>query len=143
MKLICVTANRHIFDGQTNGKPVRLRLTFEGNVALRLQVAGDGERMLVDDGPIDEPFDMDEYGGMDIADVTRSLFPTLVGREIVDADSLARNERCVGLRLNQTDGEPFYFWVDGDELGWGDEAALARHSWAHAPAPIVSGHITL
>lgn len=99
--------------------------------------------MLVDDGPLDEPFDMDEYGGIDIADVTHSLFPTLVGREIVDVASLARDERYVGLRLNQTDGEPFYFWVGGDELCWGDETALARHDWADAPALIVSGHITL
>jgi hypothetical protein len=141
MKLNSITANRHIFDGQVNGKPLRLRLTFDGDRALRLQVAGDGERMIVDDGPLDAPVDMDECGQMDITDVTQALFPTLRGLEVTDVDALAWNGSRVGVKLNVAGGEPFHFWVDGDELHWGDEAALVGHDWLDGVAPRASERI--
>jgi hypothetical protein len=135
MRLNSITANRHIFDGQVNGKPLRLLLTFDNDRTLRLQVAGDGERMIVDDGPLDAPFDMDGYGQMDIADVTLSLFPALRGVEVAQVAELAWNGRRVGVRLNADGGDPFHFWADGDELHWGDEAALIGHDWLGGVAP--------
>lgn len=141
MRLNSICANRHIFDGQVNGKPLRLLLTFDSNRALRLQVAGDGERIIADDGPLDAPFDMEEYGQTDIADVTQSLFPTLRGVEVADVEALARNGRQVGVKLNVAGGDPFHFWVDGDELHWGDEVALGSHDWLDGVAPRASGCI--
>jgi hypothetical protein len=141
MRLNSVYANRHILDGQVNGKPLRLRLTFDGERALRLQVAGDGERMIADDGPLDAPFDMGEYGQVVIADVTQALFPTLRGLEVTDVEALAWNGRRVGVKLNVASGKPFHFWVDGDELCWGDEAALVGHYWLDGVAPRASERI--
>jgi hypothetical protein len=141
MKIISITANRHVFDGRVNRKPLRLLLTFDGDKALRLQVAGDGARMITDDGPLDAPFDVDEYGQIDIADVTQSLFPTLRGIEVTDVEALERNGGRVGVKLNVAGGEAFHFWVDGDEIHWGDEAALDGHDWLDGVAPTASERI--
>ena len=117
MRLNSIIANRHIFDGQVNGKPLRLLLNFDGGNALRLQVAGDGEQMIADDGPLLAPFDMDECGQTDIADVTQSLFPTLQGLEVAQVEALASNGKRIGVRLNFAGGQPFHFWGDGDFTG--------------------------
>jgi hypothetical protein len=141
MRLNSITANRHIMGSQVNGKPLRLLLTFDSKRMLRLQVAGDGERMILDDGPLDAPFDMEEYGQIDVADVTQSLFSTLHGVEITDVEALEWSDRRVGVKLNLADREPFHFWVDGDELHWGDQAALVGHEWLDGTAPKVSERI--
>jgi len=143
MKLTSITANRYIFNGQVNQKPLRLRLGFDSGVTLRIQVAGDGERMVVDDGPLDAPFDMDEYGQVDIADVTEALFPTLRGLIVTDVDALVRNGSRVGVKLSVTGCAPFCFWVDGDELHWGYEAALVGHDWLDGLIPSVSERIEI
>jgi hypothetical protein len=141
MRLNSITANRHIFDGQIIGKPHLLLLTFDGDKALRLQVAGDGERMIADVGPLDSPFDMEECGRVEIADVTQSLFPRLRDLEVTDVEALAWNGRRVGVKLNITGGEPFHFWADGDELHWGDEVTLVGHDWLDGVAPTASERI--
>ncbi|NIJ63442.1 hypothetical protein FHR20_000373 [Sphingomonas leidyi] len=141
MRLDSVIANRHIFDGHVNEKPLRLLLKFAGGQVLRLQVAEDGARMIVDDGPLDLPFDIGEYGQVDIADITQSLCPTLPGVEVSEVEALASMGRRVGVRLTLVGEEMFHFWVDDDELHWGDEAALAGHDWRDGIAPEASEHI--
>ena len=141
MRLNSITANRHIFEGQVNGKPLRLLLNFDGGRALRLQVAGNGEQMIADDGPLDAPFNMDEHGQIDIADVTRSMFPTLQGLEVAQVETLESDGKCVGVRLSIARGQPFHIWVDDDELHWGDEAALSSHHWLHGAVPTASERI--
>jgi hypothetical protein len=97
--------------------------------------------MMADDGPLDEPFDMGENGQTDLADVTQSLFPTLRGLAVTDIEALAWKGRRVGVKLNAVGGGPFHFWVDGDELYWGDEAALVRHEWPDGQTPKASERI--
>ena len=143
MRLTSITANRHIFQREVYGKPLRLLLTFESGRALRLQVAGNGEQMMTDDSPLDPPFDVAEYGQTDIADVTQSLFPTLRGQEVTEVEALVWNSRRVGVKLNLAGGELFHFWVDGDELYWGDEAALVSHDWLGGVAPKASERIKI
>ncbi|HEX4737348.1 MAG TPA: hypothetical protein VH331_07290 [Allosphingosinicella sp.] len=135
MRLNSVTANRHIFNGEANGKPLRLLLTFDSGRVLRLQIAGDGEEMLMDNRQLDAAVDMGEYGQTDVADVTQSLFPSLSRVEVTDVKSLERHGRRVGVKLAVDGGEPFNFWVDDDELHWGDEAALVSHDWQDGLAP--------
>jgi hypothetical protein len=139
MRLNSVGANRHIFGDQVNGKPLRLLLRFDGGRALRL--AGDGEGMIADDGPLDEPFEMGESGQVDVADVTETLFPTLRGVEVSGVEALILKGRRVGARLNVIGAEPFHVWVDGDELYWGDEATLVIHEWLDGIAPTASERI--
>lgn len=143
MRLNSVSANRHIFGDRLDGKPLRLLLKFDGDRALCLRVAGDGERMIADDGPLDESFDMGAGGQVDVADVTDTLFPALRGAEVTDVKALVLNGRRVGAKLNVVGAEPFHFWVDGDELYWGDGAALVSHGWLEGIAPTASGCIDL
>ena len=143
MRLNSISANRHIFDGQANGKPLRLLLSFDSGRTLRLGVAGDGATMAADGGLLDPPIDMGEYGQTDIADVAQSLFPRLCSCELHDVQALTSNGVRVGVKLNLVGAEPFHFWVDGDELHWGDEAKLRKHDWLDKEIPRVSERIEI
>lgn len=121
--------------------PVRLQLAFDESKALRLQVGGDGEQMIADNGPLDPPSDLGDYGQTDLADVTISLFPLLHGSEVIGIEGLALNGKRVGVRLDVKGIGWFHFWVDGDELHWGDEATIKRHSWLSGAIPTVSDRI--
>lgn len=141
MRLNSIFANRHIFEGHINGRPLRLLLKFDIGHVLRLRVAADGAQMIVDDGPLDVPFDMDEYGQVDIADVTQALFPTLQGAEVEQIETLASNGKCVGVKLSAARRQSFHFWVDDDELYWGDGAAFGSYDWLDGAVPTASGRI--
>ena len=120
-----------------------LQLVFDEGRALRLRVAANGEQMIVDDGPLVSPYEMDEYGEVDIADVTQALYPALRGVDVANIEALAWNSSRVGIKLNLAGGEPFHFWVDGDELRWGDGAAIASHEWLGSLAPMPSERIEI
>ena len=125
------------------GKPLRLLLNFDGERVLRLQVAGTGEQMIADKGPLEAPFDMAEHGQMDVADVTQFLFSKLQSVQVTQIEALALGGKRVGVKLSVAGGPPFHFWVDGDELHWGDGAALASHDWLNGAVPTASVRIEL
>ncbi|MEO5772781.1 MAG: hypothetical protein ABIQ32_01505 [Sphingomicrobium sp.] len=135
MKLTSITANRHVFGGRVNGKPIRLLLTFDDVQRLRLGVAGDGFRMTVDSLPLDEPCDLDQYGGVVVEDVTQSLFVRLQNVEVKGLRALLLEGQQVGVRMLLGSGGDFHFWIDGDELFWGDGGALAAHDWLDGLIP--------
>ncbi len=97
--------------------------------------------MIADDGPLDFPCDIGEYGQVDIADVTGSLFPVLRGAEVSEMKALVREGRRVGVKLSLAGDGAFHFWVDGDELHWGNEAALVSHDWPGGITPQASERI--
>jgi hypothetical protein len=134
VRLTTITANRHVFDGRVSGRPLRLLLTFDDGHTLRLRVAGDGFRMILDDRPLDEPCNMKEYGNIIVEDVT-PLFAELANGEVEDVRALQLGGKQVGLRLLLSSGDASCFWVDGDELFWGDERALAAHNWLDGLVP--------
>lgn len=138
MKLTSITSNSHVIQGIGNGKPLRLRLSFENGRTVRLGVAGDGGQMLVDNLPLDEPFDMGEAGSVAVEDMTQSLDVRLQDAEIDEARTLELGGQRVGVSLMLTGGDAFNFWVDGDELFWGDQAALAAHDWLDGLAPTLA-----
>jgi hypothetical protein len=141
MKLTSTTANRHVFQGIGNGKPLRLCLSFENGQSIRLGVAGDGGRMLVDNLPLDEPFDMGEAGSIDVEDMTHSLDTRLQDGEVYEARALELDGQRVGVRLMLAGRDAFNFWVDGDELFWGDGDALAAHNWLAGLVPALAGPV--
>jgi hypothetical protein len=143
MRLNSIMANRHIFAGRANGKPVRLQLAFEGGKFLRLQVGSDGGQMITDNGPLDPPTDLDDLGQIDVADVTASLLPMLQGSNVTEIQGLVSNNRRVGVRLDVESSGPFHFWVDGDELYWGDEATIRRHPWLSGAVPTAADCIQI
>ena len=134
MRLNAVTANCHLFDGNVNGKPIRIRIEFDGGKALRLQVAGDGHRMVIDNELLDEPFEMGKFGRLDSADVSEEILPLLGDRDVASLNAMELDGQQVGLRL-RTLADDFYFWADGDELFWGDRAALSSHDWLDEKKP--------
>lgn len=141
MRLNSIAANRHIHDGRPSDELLRLLLSFDAGRRLRLQVAGDGARMIIDDGPLDDPFDMGDYGQVDAADVTLSHFPKLSALQVSGIHSLVCRKKIVGVTLEAASGRAFHFWVDGDELHWGGDAALRAHDWLDGVVPEVSGQI--
>lgn len=142
-KLTAVTANRHVFEGRANGRPLRLLLTFDDGRMLRLKVAGDGYRMVLDNLPLDAPFDMGEYGTVIAEDVTDLLHPRLRGAELESARELRLDGDLVGLQLRLTNGDSFHFWADGDELFWGDQTSLIAHDWLAGSVPTAGNRVSL
>ena len=138
MKLTSITAERHYFNEKPNGRPIRLLLGFSNGGALRLQVAGDGQRMILDNDPLPDPMKMDEFGRTELSDVTRNLFPRLCELVIERIVELVWHRKTVGICLEFQTSSPFYFWVDGDELHWGDPTALRAHDWLDNVLPSVT-----
>lgn len=143
MRLTAAHANRHIFEGQPRGKPIRLLFRFAGSRSLRIGVAGDGFRATIDRLPLDSPFDMGEGGKVDIADVTDVIGANLSGLDVTSLHSLTLDGHDIGMRLGFDAGATLNIWVDGDELHWGDAAALVAHDWIGGDAPVVGLPIVL
>ena len=141
MKLKTITVYRHIFEGEANGKPLGLLLAFKGGKTLHLRAGGDGMQLIANGRPLDSPMDMGAYGQTDIADLTQTLFPALHDVEVTSVSALAWNGKRVGAKLDIANQEPFYFWIDGDELHWGNEVALVSHDWPDGMMPHESGRI--
>lgn len=135
MRFTSVTANRHVFEGQVNGKPLRLLLSFDNGRSLRLAVTGDGSGMLADDMTLDNPSDMGECGSLVVEDVMGSLFPTLRSADVTEVRALELDARQVGVQILLGVEEAFHFWVEDDELFWGDGAALTTHGWLDGRIP--------
>lgn len=133
MLLKSVLAEVHVWQGGDSDRPSALLLTFEEE-RLRLRVAGDGQGMLLDREPL-EPVDMGEAGLTKVVDVTRLLDPRLEAANVATLRSLKLAGTRVGIQLVLSDGEPFHFWAESDELWWGDTAALVAHTWLDARAP--------
>lgn len=137
MRIATVIANRHAFEGQAEGTPFRVLLAFDDGQTLRLGVAGDGYRMMMDSLPLDEPTDLGEYGSIVVEEVTQSLFAQLKNAEVKEVRPLLVEDQRVGVRLLLSSGGAFHFWVDGDELFWGDEGAWVAHEWLNGSIPAV------
>ncbi len=90
--------------------------------------------MLVDSLSLDEPFDMGEYGGVIVEDA-RPLFARLLSAEVKGIYALQLEQHQVGVRLLLDDCDAFHFWVEDDELFWGDKDALAAHDWRYGIIP--------
>lgn len=136
MRLTAIHANRHLFEGQPSGKPIRLLLRFANSRSLRIGVAGDGFRAMVDRLPLDPPFDMAEYGQVDVADVTDMIGAHLRGAEVTLLHALTRDGHDVGVRLGFDANMTLNIWVDGDELHWGDAEAIAAYRWPGDGVPV-------
>lgn len=143
MRLTAIHANRHIFEGQPSGKPIRLLLRFADSRSLRIGVAGDGFRAMIDRLPLDPPFDMAEYGQVDVADVTDMIGAHLRGADVASLHALTLDGHEIGVHVRFDANASLNFWVDGDELHWGDPEALAAHDWLDDEAPIAGLPIAL
>lgn len=91
--------------------------------------------MLAEDMPLDNPFDMGECGTVVVENVTGSLFPILRAADVTEVRALELDARQVGVQLLLGVGEAFHFWVEDDELFWGDGAALTTHDWLDGRIP--------
>ncbi len=136
LRLTAIHANRHIFKEQPSGKPIRLLFRFADSRSLRIGVAGDGFQAVIDQLPLDPPFDMGEYGQVDIADVTDMIGAHLRGAEVTSLHALTLVGHEIGARVGVDASVTLSIWVDGDELHWGDAEALAAYDWPVEGGPI-------
>jgi hypothetical protein len=138
MRLLSICANRHVYKARANGKPLRLLMTFDNRETIRLSVAANGSGIVVDDLPLDEPFGMGGDGSIVLKDVTNELFPDLLDADVKTVRALRLGGEQVGVRICLRNEEAYDFWVDGDELFWGDRDAIATHEWLDAIIPVVA-----
>jgi hypothetical protein len=143
LRLTAIHANRHLFEGQPSGKPIRLLLRFADSRSLRIGVAGDGFRAMVDRLPLDPPFDMAEYGQVDAAEVTDMIGAHLRGAEVTSLHALTRDGHDIGVRMEFAASATLNIWVDGDELHWGDPEALAAYRWPGDGVPVAGAMIAM
>jgi hypothetical protein len=69
MILKAISAELYSFDGALNwDHPIRLRFEFEDAPAIRIALASDAETVIIDDRPLEPPFDMEEYGSVEHVD---------------------------------------------------------------------------
>lgn len=97
--------------------------------------------MIADDQSLDEPFDIGEFGAIDIGDVTQALGAHLRGADVINIRALVSNGSHVGVQLGLAVGDAFHIWVDGDELYWGDGRALLGHDWPYCVGPTLGEKI--
>lgn len=137
MKILAVMAELHIVSDEANwARPIRLRICSADGTALRLQVAGDGEGLIVDDLPLEPPMDLGEYGRTEIFDVTDRLEPALKHETVGEPVAIRnRGGRLIGLAWPRPDGEHLCIWINGDEIRWGTEARLKEDYWADGRTP--------
>lgn len=136
LRLTAIHANRHIFEGQPSGEPIRLLLRFTDSGSLRIGVAADGFRAMIDRLPLDPPFDMAEYGQVDVADVTDLFGAHMRGAEVRSLHALTLDGQEIGVRMGFDASVALNIWVDGDELYWGDAEALAAYGWPGGGVPV-------
>ncbi|MFL6843662.1 MAG: hypothetical protein ACJ8ER_02135 [Allosphingosinicella sp.] len=118
MKLSAILADLHVFEGQVNwAKPLRLALVFDDGSSLRLDVGAEGETLIVDRLPLEGPIDMDDYGRVEVHDITHLLGAGL-GRIEAGPPVVVRDEagRAIGVSVPLVGRETLCFWADGDEL---------------------------
>lgn len=141
MKIVAVTAELYIFGDEVDWeRPIRLLVRSADGAALRLQAAGDGEGLIVEDLPLEPPMDLGEHGRTGIFDVADRLEPAL-RREALGEPVAIRNRagRLIGLAWLRPRGERFCIWINGDEIRWGTEARLKEDYWADGRTPRLDG----
>ncbi|TSD87868.1 hypothetical protein FFK22_015535 [Mycobacterium sp. KBS0706] len=145
MKLISITANLHSFKGELNWTdPTRVRLVFSDGKSLRVRVASDGESVILDDLPLDEPFDMGEYGRVEVHDFHNGVDPLLLSSEIATLNAILDGDgRMIGLAVQRIEGIAFCLWNYGDELHYGEFGALLAYDWEPQAKPMIGPPIML
>src|SRR5687768_5113054 len=111
MRLGAILADVHVFDEPSIRTPVRLMLSFSDGSFIRLKGSGDGTRMILDDLPLEGPFDLEEYGRVEVCDITREIDPSLVNAEI-DTPRLivTADGRTAGIALLRPGAPAFCIW---------------------------------
>src|SRR5688572_19707179 len=101
MRLRAIFANVHVYDGPPQVRtPLRFRLSFSDGSFIRLRGSSDASTMILDDLPLDAPFDMENYGRVEMCDFTAEIDPSLGDTEIGQPRIVQTADgRTVGLAL--------------------------------------------
>ncbi len=144
MKITSVDAELHVFEEQVNwDQPIRLAMRFEDGSHLRLKRSGDGDMLIGDWLPLEEPCDMGEAGRTEIFEFTDRLDERLRGAQADDLMAINDAGRLIGIAVPLRHDEPFCFWVHDDEFYWGSEMALKNDFWIEGRDPQVGGTLPL
>ena len=143
MRIAAVRAELHIFGGKANfARPLRLAVSFDDGSLVRLRGSGDGEGMIVDRLPLEQPMDMEEYGRTATFDITDRLDRSLGGAAIGGLLAIRNPDgKLTGVALSREGREQFCIWIDGDEFHWGPASALESQDWMAGSEPENRGSI--
>jgi len=145
MRIAAVSAELHVFDEKVNfACPIRLAVSFVDGSVMRLRGSGDGEGLIVDRLPLEEPMDMAQYGRTATFDFTDRMDGTLRGTVIVETLAIRNpSGKLIGLAITREMREPFCIWIDGDEFHWGPLSALRSHDWLAGSEPEIEGPLAI
>lgn len=145
MRLISITANLHSFNGALDWRsPTRVRLAFSDGSAVRVRVDGDGESVILDDLPLDAPFDMGQYGRIEAHDLCNQVDPLLLESEIATLNAIhSVDDRIIGLAVQRNEGIAFCLWNYGDDLYYGNFDEFLAYDWGTRARPMIGPPITL
>jgi hypothetical protein len=124
MHLLAITAELRVFEGEIHwDQPFKLGIEISGRPFIQMwQQRGDSVRF--DDQPL-EPEDFGEVGRVEIHDITDRLDPGLRNERVGNARIIQAGEtEPIGLALPRSGRTSFCLWINGDELRWGNQAAL-------------------
>jgi hypothetical protein len=122
MLIAHIQAELHVFEEVVDyAKPIRILITFDNGTFLRLRPGGDGEELVVDRLPLEDPVNMGKYGSTEIIDVTECSFKILKGASVGPPLAI-RNLRgkLIGIALLRSGNDLFCVWINDDEFHWGD-----------------------
>jgi hypothetical protein len=131
MKLVSVTANLHGGLGEELNwrNPITIRFDFDDGTAIRVRGASDGETIVLDDLPLRDSFDMEEFGRIELRDLGGSLPPAFLGRDIARLNTVRLEGAAIGLLITLHNGSTFGVWNYGDELYYGSFDDLILFDW--------------
>jgi hypothetical protein len=133
-----IKAELLIYHEETNwDQPVRIQIDFDNGLSVRLR-STDGEILVIDQLPLEEPCDMDEYGSTNIFEISNHIgFPFATNRGPVMHIRSSFGD-LVGLAFTLDGGEFFAIWVGGDEFWWGNKSDLESFDWGPDWAPKIA-----
>jgi hypothetical protein len=144
MKLVSVTGNLHGGLGEELDRrnPISIRFDFDNGAAIRIRGASDGENILLDDLPLPDPVDMEEWGRTERRNLSGSLPLSFLERDIARLNGVCCESATIGLLITLHDGSTFGVWNYGDELYYGSFDELISYDWG-PERPAIGNAISL
>jgi hypothetical protein len=133
-------AELHVYDDVVNWEtPIRIRVELPTGEKFRLRGGASGEGVVIDDLPLEGPFDMDEYGRVEIHEATEHFGLTNARLQCPPQAIVTLYNELVGVAFHlETDA---YFCNCGDDLRWGSQELLLGDYWLPNFMPRIAGRL--
>ena len=131
MQIRLISADLFCSDGHPDWKhPIAIHIAFSNGMTIRLRGASDGESVTVDGEPLDGVTDMAEWGKIETHVLTERFDNPVLASEISTVNKILDCENTVvGMALVSNARPILCVWNYGDELHYGDAAAMTAQDW--------------